>query len=267
MTGNSSKRLANASGWFWLAPLAAFGLAACAAKPPAVVEVKKDPGDDRIFLLQQKLEEKESELEKLAAKMDALQAKAEMEKQTGDSDTVAMNKLPRVKLTPEISSAKKNEIAQAEKEESEALVGHDEAVSLADSRHETMHWYFRGLTLVEKKMYEEAIEAFTTFLKSSPRHVYADRAQYWLGEANYRAKDFAMALIAFNRLEGEYPESFRRVEAGYKKGLCLEKAGRLEDAVLQLKELVRRFPRHPLTSEASTRLASLEVDLSRKQLQ
>ncbi len=239
-----------------LATSCLFLVMGCATTAPVVTEVKKDPQDDKLMLMQQRMEEKEAELEKLNAKMEALQAKQEMEvRNGGDPDVMAINRLPRVKLSP---------VQPVEvKDPAEDLIGHEEEVSLADSRHESMHWYFRGLTLLEHAQYEEAVEAFSAFLKASPRHVYSDRAQYWIGECRYRAKDYAMALIAFNRLEGEFPDSFRRVEAGYKKGISLEKMGRNDEAVVQLKELVRRFPRHPLTSEASAKLAGLEVKLAK----
>ncbi len=243
-----------------LVGLSFLGLVGCAAKPAVVAEARKGPGEDREMLLQQRVQEKEVEIERLAAKMEVMQAQQEMDKKTGDADDVAAQKLPRVKLSPKPAVSKLEDPA-------EELLGHEEAVSLADSRHETMHWYFRGLTLLEHGQYEEAVESFAAFLKSSPRHVYADRAQFWVGEARYRSKDYPMAIIAFNRLEGEFPDSFRRVEAGYKKSIALEKVGRAEEAVVQLKELIRRFPRHPLTSEASARLASLEVGLAKKQFQ
>ncbi len=243
-----------------LVALSLSGLVGCAAKPPVVAEVKKAPSEDRELLLQQKVQEKEAEIERLAAKMEAMQAKQEMEIKSGDADDIAAQKLPRVRLSPTSKAPKAEDPA-------EDLLGHEEAVSLADSRHETMHWYFRGLTQLEHNQYEEAVESFAAFLKSSPRHVYADRAQFWIGEARFRAKEYPLAIIAFNRLEGEFPDSFRRVEAGYKKGLALEKVGRADEAVVQLKELVRRFPRHPLTSEASAKLAGLEISIAKKLLQ
>ncbi len=207
------------------------------------------------MLLQQKVHDKESEIDRLAAAVEILKAKSEMNEKETNSAGSLERRLPRVKLSPK---------APPEKEESdENTFGAEESVSLADSRHESMHWYFRGLTLVEKNQFESAVEAFQAFLKASPHHLYSDRAQYWIGESHFRAKDFPLAVIAMNRLEHEFPDSFRLVEASWKKSLSLEQIGRTDEAMAHLKELIRKFPRHPLSDEASRKLASLEIGLAK----
>lgn len=227
-------------------------IAGCASAPPPA-PVRDVQAEDRYLLLQQKMRDKESEIERLSAAVEILKAKSEMARHETSPTAKIERNLPRVKLSPK---------TPVEKEEPEDLTA-DEAVSLADSRHESMHWYQRGLTLIEKGQYEAAIDAFQAFLKASPRHLYSDRAQYWIGEAHFRAQEFPLAVIAMNRLEHEFPDSFRYVEASWKKSLALEQMGRADEAVGHLKELIRKFPQHPLSDQASHKLASLEVGLAK----
>ena len=228
-------------------------IAGCASAPPPSGPVRDVVAEDRMMLLQQKMRDKETEIERLSAAVEILKAKSEMTRHETSPTAKIERDLPRIRLSPKVAAVK---------EEPEDLTG-EEAVSLADSRHEAMHWYQRGLALVEKGQYEPAIEAFQAFQKASPRHLYSDRAQYWIGEAHFRAQEFPLAVISMNRLEHEFPDSFRLVEASWKKSLALVQMGRAEEAVVHLKELVRKFPRHPLSDQASHKLASLEVGLAK----
>ncbi len=236
-----------------------FFLSGCSSSPTVVTPARDVQQEEKFLLLQEKVRERESEIGRLTAAVEALKARADFPQEGNSESSTAQieRKMTRVKLSPKPPT--KPTVAAEEDD----TLGNEESVSLADSRHESLHWYFRGLTLLEQGQFDSALESFGAFLKASPHHVYADRAQYWIGEAHFRAKEYGLALIAMNRLESEFPLSFRATEASWKKALTLENLGRSAEAVVHLKEFLRRFPRHPMSPLASNKLASLEMSLGK----
>jgi len=130
--------------------------------------------------------------------------------------------------------------------------------SVADSTHEVMHLYYRGLQLVREGRYEETVRPFSLFLSSAPDHVYADRAQYWLVEAHFRNRDHGLAVIAANQFDSRFPKSFRLAESMYTRALAYESMGETKLARGALREVIKRFPDDVMADAATRRLGQVE---------
>jgi TolA-binding protein len=138
----------------------------------------------------------------------------------------------------------------------------DEGNPIADSSHEMMHWYYKGAHALKEKHYDEAVVSFREFLKTEPSHIYADRAEYLITESHFKNQDYGLAIVAANRLEADHPHSFRLPDAYYLRAMAYLKMGQKADATESLRELVKRFPDHPISNRASRELASLSTSVT-----
>jgi tol-pal system protein YbgF len=80
--------------------------------------------------------------------------------------------------------------------------------------------YQAAFALLKNSQYDQAIQAFQSFLVTYPTSSLADNAQYWLGEAYYVNRSFPEALSAFQKVLDKYPQSRKVPDAMLKVGYC-----------------------------------------------
>ncbi|MCB1851254.1 MAG: tol-pal system protein YbgF [Gammaproteobacteria bacterium] len=102
--------------------------------------------------------------------------------------------------------------------------------------------YQKAFELLSQRRYEESAKLFREFLVQYPAGVYADNAQYWLGETSYVTRDFSSALIEFKRLLEHYPESPKVSGALLKIGYIEYDTQDPARAKETLTSLIERFP-------------------------
>lgn len=102
--------------------------------------------------------------------------------------------------------------------------------------------------------YEDAIAAFQAYLAANPGSPYADNAQYWLGEANYVMRRFEPAIVEYQKLVTNYPQSQKQSHALLKIGYSYAELGQQEQALAVLDALKARFP-----GSAAARLADERI--------
>jgi tol-pal system protein YbgF len=117
--------------------------------------------------------------------------------------------------------------------------------------------YQGAFTLLKDGRYEQAAQAFQTFLGEHQGGRYADNAQYWLGETYYGMRRFDEATREFHTLLRQYPESQKRPHAMLKLGYSQAELGRAAEAEATLKELVRSYPQSTAAGLARKRLQRL----------
>lgn len=116
--------------------------------------------------------------------------------------------------------------------------------------------YRAAVELVKAGKTEEAVTALRAFLKSYPRHEYADNAQYWLGEAYYAAKDYQHALVEFRATIEVYPRGNKVPDALLKVGYCYSALGQADKARAVLEQVVNLYPKSEPAALAAKRLES-----------
>lgn len=114
--------------------------------------------------------------------------------------------------------------------------------------------YRAAVELVRSGNQADAIVALRTFLKSYPRHEYADNAQYWLGEAFYAEKDYQHALVEFRATIETYPRGNKVPDALLKVGFCYQALGQADKARAVLEQVVNLYPKTEPAALASKRL-------------
>jgi len=102
--------------------------------------------------------------------------------------------------------------------------------------------YGKAFDALKAANYPVAIAGFRGFLGTYSRHVLADNAQYWLGEAYYVTRDYDNALAAFSRVGSEWPTSSKAADALLKVGYSQFELKRYREARESLTEVGTRFP-------------------------
>jgi tol-pal system protein YbgF len=114
--------------------------------------------------------------------------------------------------------------------------------------------YRAAVELVKAGKQADAVAALRTFLKSHPRHEYADNAQYWLGEAFYADKDYQHALMEFRATIETYPRGNKVPDALLKVGYCYQALGQADKARAVLEQVVNLYPKTEPALLAAKRL-------------
>jgi tol-pal system protein YbgF len=114
--------------------------------------------------------------------------------------------------------------------------------------------YRAAVELVRSGKQADAVVALRTFLKTYPRHEYADNAQYWLGEAFYADKDYQHALVEFRATIETYPRGNKVPDALLKVGFCYQALGQADKARAVLEQVVNLYPKTEPAALASKRL-------------
>ena len=114
--------------------------------------------------------------------------------------------------------------------------------------------YRAAVALVKAGKQDDAVAALRAFVRTYPRHDYADNAQYWLGEAFYAQKDYAHALTEFRAVIEVYPRGNKVPDALLKVGYCYLAMGQGEKARAVLEQVVTLYPKSEPALLAAKRL-------------
>lgn len=102
--------------------------------------------------------------------------------------------------------------------------------------------------------YAEARRLFRLFLLQAPEDERADNAQYWVGEAFYKEKDYERAIAEFQKVIDTYPKGDVADAAYLAAGSAALDELECRVAAAYLGELVKRFDKSPLVKSAKQKL-------------
>jgi tol-pal system protein YbgF len=102
--------------------------------------------------------------------------------------------------------------------------------------------------------YALAISEFQQYVETYPDSEMADNAEYWIGEILYAQKRYEDALDVFSHVYNISPRGDKVAIALYKRALALAEMGRRDNAMAQLKALVKAYPKRPESEMAKQRL-------------
>lgn len=103
--------------------------------------------------------------------------------------------------------------------------------------------YEYAFTLLRGKNYDEAEQAFRSFLDRYDSHILATNAKYWLGETFYVRGDYERAARVFAEAYQEHPKSAKGPDNLLKLGMSLAGMGKTEDSCLAFIQLKREYAR------------------------
>ena len=122
----------------------------------------------------------------------------------------------------------------------------------------------------------DAIDEFSAFLSRYPRSPLRDEAQaklnelfdklarklYKSGELYLKMNDYEPALIYFQQVRDNYPNSEWARYAFYDSGEALRKQGKVSDALETFQNFVLAFPDSKLAKKARKKIAELQSEES-----
>jgi len=118
--------------------------------------------------------------------------------------------------------------------------------------------YDKAFQYLKDRRYDKAISEFQAFLRKYTNTSYANKAQYWMGEANYVQQNYIVALSEFTKVIARYPKSAKRPDAMLKMGYIYDTMGKKDKSVKILKDVVSQFPDTTAARLAKKRLKSLK---------
>ena len=118
--------------------------------------------------------------------------------------------------------------------------------------------YQLAFELLKDENYETARASFIKFIRLHPDSDFVDDAKYWLGETYYAQRLFAQALIEFEGILTEFPNSGKIPEALLKKGFCYFELGRVEKSKQLLKSVVSQYPDSSVSRLAVQKLEMID---------
>ncbi len=129
----------------------------------------------------------------------------------------------------------------------------DEAQSKAAKKE-----YKVAFGLLKEGKYKESIKAFKDFVKKFPTSEFADNAQYWLGQANYRSRKYKQALKDFEDLIARFPDSPKVADARLKVGYVYFELKNWSAARDALNDVVKRYPDSTVAKKAQVRIERID---------
>ncbi len=118
--------------------------------------------------------------------------------------------------------------------------------------------YQKAFDLLRDLRYDQAISAFTDFIKQYPKASYAPLAQYWIGEAHYASRKYELAIAAYEKLIADYPESSKKAEAMLKIGYSQHELKQSDKAAALFEQIVAQYPDSTEADQAKAALKALK---------
>ena len=118
--------------------------------------------------------------------------------------------------------------------------------------------YDNGVTKFQQGNTKEASLEFEKLLELYPQSVYADNAQFRIGECFFKEKRYDEAIIAYQKVIKKYPKGNKVPDAFLKQGLAFCKRGDEQDCAIVLEEVIRRYPQSHQAGIAKKKLEKLK---------
>lgn len=132
--------------------------------------------------------------------------------------------------------------------------------------------YERGKKAYDETNWADAALDLKAYIEAYPGTERTDDALFYLGDAYFRMKDYALASGQFDRLLRDFPASLHEADARFLLARCddLQSHGPMLDqtetdrAITRYREFLGAHPDHPRAAEATTRIAALRDRLAEK---
>jgi tol-pal system protein YbgF len=114
--------------------------------------------------------------------------------------------------------------------------------------------YQRAIFFFNQKNYPLSIQLLRRFVGKNPSSEFADKAQYWIGEAYFVQGDFERALKEYSRTIEQYPNGNKTPDAFLKSAMAYDELKEPGKATEILMELVERYPASSAATVANMKL-------------
>ncbi|MCL1046049.1 tol-pal system protein YbgF [Shewanella electrodiphila] len=230
---------------------AMFVAAGATAAPAPVQDIASGSNDDRISRLERIIKAKQQTEFEAQQRLDALQREV--------LDLRGINEQQDYQISQMLQRQRQlyEEIANlsASAASTTVTVADSSTGSSSNSTLGETASYEQAVNLVLKeRKYDEAIPAFSDFIKQYPDSTYAANANYWLGQLLFNKGTFAEAKQAFDTVVTKYPNSNKRGDSLVKLGMIAEKEGDSATAKTFYNRVLKEY-----ANSASARLAQQQL--------
>lgn len=242
-----------------LSLLSVFGVAALFAAPAPVADVTSGSNDQRIEALERLFTTRTEGQHRMQQQLDTMQQEVNELRGSIELHNYQLERIldRQRELYAEIDKRMANMVAAPAEELSDGGEVNASANSMALSENEN-EAYDKAVNLILKdKLYDQAIPAFQTFLKTYPKSSYASNAHYWLGQLLFNKQDWTGASAQFQALISQYPDSNKRADAILKLGITEIERANTARAKQLWEQVVTEYPGTPSSKLAEKRLKSL----------
>ena len=253
--------------------LAALCMAAALVAPAAHAGIFDDDEARRAILdLRQKLEQSnEQQRARQAEQMAALAAQVEQLKRSllDLSNQLEPLRADNARLRGQGEQLAR-ELAEVQSRQTDIQSGVDDRMRKFEPQKVTLDGREFNAEPDEKRQYDEAMEllrksdfpataaALTAFRKRYPASGYGDSVLFWLGNAQYGARQYKEAIVSFRALVGASPDDPKAPEALLAIANCQAELKDSKAARRTIGELVTAYPKSEAAQAGRERLASLK---------
>ncbi|MDU5452701.1 cell division protein CpoB [Pseudescherichia vulneris] len=118
--------------------------------------------------------------------------------------------------------------------------------------------YNAAIALVQdKSRQDDAIAAFSSFVKNYPDSTYVPNANYWLGQLNYNKGKKDDAAFYFASVVKNYPKSPKAPDAMFKVGVIMQEKGDTAKAKAVYQQVVSKYPGTDGAKQAQKKLSAM----------
>jgi tol-pal system protein YbgF len=243
---------------FALSLLSVYGVALFAAPAP-VADVTSGSNDQRIEALERMFTTRTEAQHRMQLQLDTMQQEVNELRGSIELHNYQLERIldRQRELYAEIDKRMTNMVAApaADAGDMNGVATAANSMALSENENEA---YDKAVNLILKdKLYDQAIPAFQTFLKTYPQSSYASNAHYWLGQLLFNKQDWTGASAQFQALISQYPDSNKRADAILKLGITEIERSNTARAKQLWEQVVREYPDTPSSKLADKRLKNL----------
>lgn len=133
-------------------------------------------------------------------------------------------------------------------------VGSDSSLPVADAQAVKM--YQNAYNLLVKNKLSESATGFSNYVTKYPNNSLTPNAWYWLGQVQYKQKNYQDARVSFLNT-AKFKGSTKRADALYKLGVTSKALGDKDKAKKFFEVLIKTYPTSSSSALAKKELASL----------
>jgi tol-pal system protein YbgF len=143
--------------------------------------------------------------------------------------------------------------------ENESLITKEESETKVKLSHteNAKEDFESSFELLRKGDYVSAEVALRNYIELFPQATYTDDAKFWLAESLYAQTKFSEALVIFNQIIDEYPDSEKMMESILKSGFSHQELGDMTTAKAIFQRVIREYPNSSASSLAKERLSKI----------
>ncbi len=118
--------------------------------------------------------------------------------------------------------------------------------------------YQRATHTFDAKQFADARTLYGELINRFPKSEFADNARYWIAESYYVEKDFASAILEFDKVAHDYPQGDKVPAALLKQGFAFLEIGEKDGGIATLQDLIKRYPKSDEAKKAKERLSKVK---------